>query len=158
MALQSGMVKVKAPFPAVAGFRWSVGELMERFIKALARRKVLGVRCPKCGYAYVPPRNRCGKCHTKITEENLTELSGKGTLLSYTTAHVELDGSGNFKELGESKVIGAIKLEGTDSTIFVPVEEIKPEQLKVDMPVEVVWAEKTEGRLTDIKYFKPVSK
>jgi uncharacterized protein len=158
MTSEIGMAKVKAPIPAVAGFRWSVGEQMERFIKALEQRRILGAKCSKCGYVYVPPRNRCGKCHAKIAEQDLVEMSGKGTLLSYTAAHVELDGSGSFLDLGEPKVIGAIRLEGADSTIFMPVEGIKPEKLKVNMSLEVVWAEKTEGKLTDIRAFKPVSK
>ncbi|MBE0430483.1 MAG: Zn-ribbon domain-containing OB-fold protein [Dehalococcoidia bacterium] len=158
MKPEIGMAKVRAPIPAVAGFRWSVGEQMERFIKALEQRRILGGKCGQCGYVYVPPRDRCGRCHASISEQDLTEIPGKGTLLSYTVAHVELDGSGNFRALDAPKVIGAIKLEGADSTIFMPVEKIEAEQLKVDMPVEVVWAEKTEGRLTDLRAFRPVNR
>lgn len=141
--------------PFSAGFRWSVGFQMERFIKELAKKRILGAKCPNCGYTYVPPRSRCGKCYTTLGEENLTELSGKGDLVSYTVAHVELDGHGNFLDLGEPKVIGAIKLEGADSTIFMPIEEIDPKEVKEGMKVEVVWGEETKGELADMKYFKP---
>ena len=156
MSSPSEIVRTRAPLPVVAGFRWSAGEMMERFIKALAERKILGVRCPQCGYVYVPPRWRCGKCYARLGEENIAELSGKGTLLSYTTAAVEIDGAGNFKELGSPKAFGAIKLEGAGSTIFMPLGEVKPGDLKVGMAVEVVWREETKGELADIKYFKPV--
>jgi len=158
MSSQSEIVLTKAPVPLVFGFQWSVGEMMEKFIKTLADRKILGARCPECGYVYVPPRWRCGKCYAKIKEGNLTELSGKGTLLSYTTAYVELDGAGNFKELSEPKPIGAIKLEGTDSTVFMPLGEVKPVDLKEGMKVEVVWREETKGELADINYFRPVKR
>jgi hypothetical protein len=145
MLSQSEIVLTKVPVPLVAGFQWSVGELMEKFIKTLADKKILGVKCPKCGYVYVPPRWRCGKCYAKLGEENLTELSGKGILLSYATAYVELDGAGSFKDLSGPKTMGAIKLEGVDSTLFMPLGEVKPEELKEGMKVEVVWREETKG-------------
>ena len=142
--------------PFVAGFRWSVGKMMERFIKTFADKKILGSKCPKCGYTYVPPKSRCGKCYTGLEEENLVELSGKGDLIGYTRAYVELDGKGRFLDLSKPKVIGAIKLEGSDSTIFMPVEEIDPKDVKEGMKVEVVWREETKGEIADIKYFRPV--
>jgi hypothetical protein len=157
MSSPGEIVLTRAPLPVVAGFRWSVGEMMERFLKALGERRILGVRCPQCGYVYVPPRWRCGRCHAPLGEENIAELSGKGTLLSYTTASVEIDGAGNFRELSSPKALGAIKLEGAGSTIFMPLGEVKPKDLKVGMAVEVVWREETKGEPADIKYFKPVT-
>jgi len=142
--------------PMVAGFRWSVGKMMERFIKSFADRKILAAKCPKCGYTYVPPRLRCGKCYTKIEEKNLVELSGKGTLIGYTTAYVQLDGRGNFLDLDKPKVIGAIKLEGSDSTIFMPLGEVDPKKVKEGIKVKAVWREETKGEIADIVYFEPV--
>jgi len=155
MFSQSEIVLTRAPVPLVFGFRWSVGRMMEKFIKTLADRKILGAKCPECGYVYVPPRWRCGKCYSRMGEENLIELSAKGTLLSYTTAYVELDAVGNFNDLDKPKVIGAIKLENADSILFMPLGEIKPEDLKEGMKVEVAWRGKTKGELADIKYFVP---
>lgn len=141
--------------PVVAGFRWSVGELMDRFIKELGNRKILGTKCPKCNYTYVPPRLRCGKCSAKMDANNLTELSGKGVLIGYTTAYVELDGKGNFRELEKPKIIGAIKLDGADSTIYMPIVDIDPQKVEAGLKVEVVWREETKGEIADIKGFKP---
>lgn len=140
--------------PIVAGFRWSVGGMMERFIKSFADRKIVAAKCPKCGYTYVPPRSRCGKCFTEIKENNLVELSGKGTLVGYTTAYVQLDGKGNFLDLDEPKVIGAIKLEDSDSTIFMPLGEVGPKDVKEGIIVEAVWRKETRGEISDIMYFK----
>ena len=154
MESKSEIVEVQG-LPFVAGFNWSTGFLMQRFIEELANRKILGVKCPECGYTYIPPRSRCGRCYTKIEEENLITLSGKGTLVGYTTAYVELDGQGNFKDLEEPGIIGAIKLENTDSTIFMPLEGIKPRDVTEGLKVEVQWQEETKGELSDIKCFRP---
>ena len=154
MKSKSEIVEVQ-PLPFIAGFNWSTGFLMQRFIEELANRKILGVKCPECGYTYIPPRSRCGRCYTKIEEENLITLSGKGTLVGYTTAYVELDGQGNFKDLEEPGIIGAIKLENTDSTIFMPLEGIKPRDVTEGLKVEVQWQEETKGELSDIKCFRP---
>jgi len=150
----SEIIKVEG-LPFVACFGWSVGFQMERFIKALAKKKILGAKCPKCGYTYVPPRSRCGKCYAKMGEKDLIDLSGKGSLVGYTVAHVELDGAGNFRDLKKPKLIGAIKLEGADSTIFMPIEEIDPKKVKEGMKVVIQWSKETKGELKDIKCFKP---
>ncbi|MEM2135792.1 MAG: Zn-ribbon domain-containing OB-fold protein [Candidatus Jordarchaeaceae archaeon] len=152
--LKEEVIPVKG-IPVVAGFRWSVGELMDRFIRELGNRKILGAKCSKCNYTYVPPRAWCGKCSAKMDANSLVELSGKGVLVGYTTAYVELDGNGNFRNLEKPKAIGAIKLEGADSTIFMPLIDVEPEKLKAGITVKVVWQEETKGQISDIKGFKP---
>jgi len=154
MKSKSEIVDVQ-PLPFVAGFNWATGFLMQKFIKELANKKILAAKCPGCGYTYVPPRARCGKCHAKIEEKNLINLSGKGKLLSYTTAHVKLDGEGNFQDLEKPVIIGAIKLDNADSTIFMPVEGIKPRDLVEGLKVKVQWQQETKGELSDIRCFKP---
>jgi len=155
MDKNNGVITVQGMPMVPAGFNWSVGFQMERFLKALGRKKFLAAKCPECGYVYAPPRNRCAKCYKKMDEKDLIELSGKGTLLSFTTAYVELDGKGNFIDLKQPKIIGAIKLDGADSTIFMTIEEAKPEDLKIGMKVCIAWNQETQGGWKDIKYFKP---
>jgi len=154
MPKKSEIVEVQA-LPFLANFSWSTGFLMEKFIKELANRKILAAKCPGCGYTYVPPRSRCGKCYAKIEEKNLITLAGKGKLLSYTTAHVQLDGNGNFQDLKKPVIIGAIKLDNADSTIFMPLEGIKPKDVAEGLKVKVQWREETKGELSDIKCFTP---
>ena len=154
MKSKSEIVDVQG-LPFVAGFNWSTGFLMQRFIEELAKRKILGAKCPECGYTYVPPRSRCGKCYAKMGEKDLITLSGKGSLVSYTTASVELDGKGNFKDLEEPVIIGAIRLEGADSTVFLPLEGLEPKDITDGLRVEVQWREETKGELADIKCFRP---
>ncbi len=154
MKSKSGIVDVQ-PVPFFAAFSWSTGFIMEKFIKELANRKILAAKCPGCGYTYVPPRSRCGKCNSKMEEKNLITLSGKGTLVSYTVAHVKLDGNGNFLDLEKPEIIGAIKLDKADSTIFMPVEGIKPKDVAEGLKVKVQWRDETRGELSDLQCFTP---
>jgi hypothetical protein len=140
----------------VAGFRWTAGELMEKFIRELGNKRIFASRCPNCGYTHVPPRIRCVRCYTKMGEDSLVELSGRGKLLSYTAIYFELDGAGNFRDVDEPKLMGAVKLEGADSTIFVPLGEVSFEELKEGMEVEVVWRAETKGEVRDMTYFRPL--
>jgi len=141
--------------PYTAGFKWSVGLPMEKFIKALADKKILASKCPKCGYIYTPPRNRCGKCNAKIEDKDIIKLSGKGSLVRYTAAYVELDGAGNFNDLKKPKLIGAIKLDGADSTIFMPLSGVDPKKLAPGTKVKVQWRKETKGEIADLEGFKP---
>jgi uncharacterized OB-fold protein len=54
-------------------------------------------------------------------------------------------------------IIGAIKLDGADSMIFMPVEGIEPPDLKEGLKVGVSWREETKGEISDIKCFAPVT-
>lgn len=156
MEEKSEIVEVKT-FPFPAGFDWATGLMMQTFIQGLAKRRILGARCPGCGYTYVPPRSRCGKCYAAIDEKNLLDLAEKGILVGYTEGHVKLDGNGNFQDLETPVIIGAIKLQDADSTVFMPIEGIRPLDLKVGLEVEVQWREETKGELSDIKCFAPVT-
>jgi len=141
------------PVPFAATYAWSVGELMEKFIKSLKDKKLIGSKCPGCGYTYAPPRNLCGKCGAKITDKDTVKLSGKAVLQSYTIGRVELDAAGVWKDLKKPAIIGAIKLEGADSTLFAPLE-VAQKDLKPGLALQVVWAEKPKGEIADIKGFK----
>jgi uncharacterized OB-fold protein len=154
MGNDSEIIQVQ-PLPFTANFGWSTGFQMQRFIRELADKRILGAKCPECGYTYVPPRSRCGKCYAVIGEADLIPLSGKGTLISYTAAHVKLDGQGDFQDLEEPELIGAIRLENTDSTVFMPLGGIEAQDTAIGLQVEVQWREETKGELADIVCFRP---
>ena len=138
-----------------AAFNWSVGFQMERFLKALAAKKFLASKCPGCGHVYVAPRNRCAKCDAKMEEKDLVELSGKGLLTGFTVAQVELDGKGNFVDLKKPKILAAIRLDGSNSTVFFPLEEIEPKNLQIGLKVALEWEKEPKVGWKNIKYFKP---
>ncbi len=139
----------------MAGFEWSVGKMMEEFIKTFEDKTILAVECPNCEYVTVPPRLRCPNCNNELEKDDITELPGEGTLVSYTQSNVELDGEGNFVDLEEPEIIGIIKLDEADSQIFMPVGETDIAELDIGQKMEPVWREGTEGQIEDLKYFKP---
>lgn len=153
---KSEIVEVKT-FPFPAGFNWAVGPAMQRFIQALGSKKILGVKCPGCGYTYVPPRSRCGKCYAVLQEKDGVNLAGTGTLVSYTKAHVKMDGNGNIKDLETPMIIGAVKLDGADSLLFFPVEDVKAADLREGLKVKIRWQDETKGQLEDIRCFEPAA-
>jgi uncharacterized OB-fold protein len=105
----------------------------------------------------VPPRARCGRCYAVIEEKNVVDLSGRGTLISHTKAHVMMDGNGNFKDLDKPTTIGAVKLDGADSLLFLPIEGVKAADLKEGLKVKIHWREETKGELADIRGFEPAT-
>jgi len=154
METKAGVLVVNGLPVVQAQFCWSVGNQMQSFLKALAQKKFLASKCPECGYVYAPPRNTCHKCGKKMGEKDLVELSGEGVLLGWTVAHVELDGKGNFVDLKKPKIIGAIRLDGANSTVFMPLEA-EAGELKPGMKMALKWNSETKGGWKDISCFKP---
>lgn len=149
-----GVVNVEGLPIVVANFNWSVGFIMEKFIKSLADKKLLAVKCPVCGYVTIPPRIRCPKCASKIKDENIVQVNGTGAVLSYTAAHVKLDGKGNFVDLKEPVIITAVKLDEADSTLCLPLVDGNAEKLRPGAKVQIVWNDPTKGAISDIKGVK----
>ncbi|WP_202318987.1 Zn-ribbon domain-containing OB-fold protein [Archaeoglobus neptunius] len=141
--------------PFIARFRWYTGKITERFYRNFAEKKILAARCEKCGYTVVPPRAVCPKCSSRLSEEHLVELNGKGVVLSYTVVRKKLDGKGNYVEMEKPVIIAAIKLDGADSQIFSKLGEVWEKDVRIGLEVVPVWAEKREGKPSDLLYFKP---
>jgi len=60
--------------------------------------RLLGTRCRACGEHFFPRRAICAKCLSEDTED--CELSGRGTLYSFTFVHFPLFGSTNMEHFG----------------------------------------------------------
>jgi len=138
-----------------AEYNWSVGACMERFFRELKNRKLTGVQCAACKKVYVPPRMICEYCFAET--KDWVEVGPSGTIRSYTYGNVSVDTDvGGLKNQDEPAIIALIQLDKADSCIVHRIKEIDIADLKVDMRVEVVWADETAGKLADINYFKPV--
>lgn len=139
--------------PFVARFRWNVGKVMEKFYQSFKDRKIVAARCKKCGYVVVPPRVVCPKCSARLGEENLIELDGRGKVESYTAVRFRLDGKGGYIWLDEPQFLAAIRLNGVDSLIFARVDG----EPSIGAEVEPVWAEKCEGKPSDLIGFRVIA-
>jgi len=132
---------------------YTMGIAGERFFNEIKKNgKIMGVKCKKCGLVYVPPRIYCERCFEKL--EQWLDVGRRGTVHTYTIAHIEIDGS----KLKEPTIYAVIKIDGTAGGFIHKIGEVDPEKIKIGMKVEAIFKpkEKREGSITDIRYFKPV--
>lgn len=116
------------------------------FNRFLREEKLMGSRCKKCGTIYAPPRPICIKDFS--TDMEWYPLKGKGKLATFTFIYICPPW---MKAKGFDRncpyVVGVVELEEgvkIDARI-VGIEAVKPETLKVGMPVTVTFLHEGEG-------------
>lgn len=74
-------------------YKWPAGNVGSAFLEALADRRLLGSRCPRCATVYAPPRSICLQCHVAIDE--LSEVGPHGTVVASAAGFglIRLDGA-----------------------------------------------------------------
>jgi hypothetical protein len=134
-------------------YKYSVGSLASKFFIDLRDKKKLGAaKCHKCGFVNMPPRSVCPKCFSKI--EELVDISGAGTLVSFT--RVNYDSA--VQAVKPPYAIGIIKMDGADTSMVHFLGDVDFKSLKAGMKLEPVFNEKRNANILDIKYFKPAGK
>ena len=104
-------------------------------------------RCNQCGKPYFYPRFFCPNCLSKDVEWFKT--SGKGTLHTYMINHRPAPGFGP-----EPYALAVVQLdEGVRMMTNIVGIENTPENLVLDMPLEVVFEEVGPGR--KVPYWRP---
>ena len=132
--------------------QYFAGRVGSKFIIALRdERKILGVKCEKCDKVFVPPREYCEKCLSKL-DENWVELSNEGVITNYTVVNY------NDKHLPRRApyILALIKVDGADTPFPHIVEGIDAEDVKVGMKVKAVFAEETTNTILDLDHFEPL--
>lgn len=125
---------------------WSVGKTLDRFLDGLVEGKIRGLRCPRCKKVYVPPRRLCDHCFQAM--EEWVEVGPEGTVLNYTVAHVDF----RNEPLDEPKVIGLIRLDGSDSALFGEIKGGGGDLL--GRRVRAVFREERKGVIRDISHYQ----
>lgn len=116
------VVRVMPTTEELSGFFWTSGR--DGLLRFLG--------CDACGYLIHPPVEYCPVCQGRATSP--TAVSGRGTLYSFTVNHQPWDG------VGDIYVIGLVELEEqSDVRLLTNVVDIDPADLRVGMPVEVVF-------------------
>jgi uncharacterized OB-fold protein len=137
--------------PAEIKYQFTAGAATSRFLNAIAEKRIVGQRCPKCKKVYVPPR---GACPTDgVPTEGEVELPHVGTVCSFCVVNVQF--YGQVMEL--PYVSALILLDGSDIPIMHLIQEIPAADVHMGMRVEAVWVPDDElaPTLESIKYFKP---
>ena len=131
-------------------YSWWAGDTASRFFTSLRdAKKLLGTRCDQCGKVFVPPRKTCPLCF--VEEVRWVELSGRGTLESYTIARRQLAALKKKAPV----IFGLIHLDGADTAILHQIGKIDPSAVKIGLRVQAHFAAKRSGTIEDINYFKP---
>jgi len=137
--------------PARIEYVYSAGKATTEFLREVAKKRLVGQRCPKCHLVYVPPRGSCPTDGLPLTED--VELRDRGTITSFCVVNAPLMGT-----LMEIPYVSAlILLDGSDIPIMHLIQEVAVEDVHSGMRVEAVWVpdDEIEPSLESIKYFRP---
>jgi len=102
------------------------------FAQHLRNGRLVGSRCTACGATAFPPRADCAACMSP--EFEYAEVSGRGTLHTFTTIVAAPAG---FEQLAPY-VIGVVDLEDGGRALAWIGETVKPEEIAIGMPLQVV--------------------
>jgi len=94
--------------------------------------KLRFLQCPGCAYLIHPPAPICPQCNGRDAAP--VEVSGRGTVHSFTVNHQPWDG------VGDRYVIGLVTIdEQPDVRLTTNIVGIDPDDVRIDMAVEVVF-------------------
>ncbi len=103
------------------------------------RRMVLslyGGRCPQCGTVQFPRHRVCVECgHRDGLEEH--KLARRGTLFTFTNDYLH-------DSPDAPTTHGVVELDG-GGRVYVQLTDVDPEQVEIDMPVELTFRKYHEG-------------
>ncbi|MEW5759338.1 MAG: Zn-ribbon domain-containing OB-fold protein, partial [Candidatus Thermoplasmatota archaeon] len=115
-------------------FLYTAGIGYEKFLKELMNEKIIGGRCKKCNFTYVPARIYCERCFSDL---EMVEVGKKGILYTYTIVDESIDG----KKLEKPIIIGAIKLRGADTLFIHKLYSENEKDIRIGIEVEAEFKE-----------------
>ncbi len=106
------------------------------FWEGVGRRELVFQRCKECGSWCHPPRPMCPKCRS--VEKEWSPSSGKGTVQSWATYR-------DAPHPGFKAPYSVVLVEMEEGVRMVSnLVAIKPEEIRMGMPVEVVFESVTD--------------
>jgi uncharacterized OB-fold protein/putative sterol carrier protein len=128
-------------------YRWTTGPAMGRFLTELRdNKKIVGLRCGRCGRIYVPPPDVCGPCFAPM--DDWVELGPGGLVTSFSRVNYPLP----WRPVGPPYTLALIRLDGADTDLLHLVEA---DEVRVDMRVKPWWNAARTGSVLDIRAFVP---
>jgi uncharacterized protein len=127
-------------------FKYSYGKQSRFFRELRENKRIMGAKCVKCGRVYCPPR---GDCHLCYEPTEWVELTGEGTIVSYTIQYVTT--SAFIRKV--PFICCYVKLDGTDSLLLTNMEMDDVEMCRPGMRVKAKFRSERHGTITDF-YFK----
>ncbi len=105
---------------------------ISQFANHLKDGRIMASRCATCGHTSFPPRADCPKCLGG--EFAFTEVSGEGTLVTYTRIDAAPAG---FEDIAPY-VVGVVDLKETGRLLAWFGDSIPEAEIRIGMPVQVV--------------------
>jgi uncharacterized OB-fold protein len=118
---------------------------IDKYFQFLNQEKLMGSKCTVCGHVDLPARRLCSKC---FKESAWVELSGKGTLETFTSVFV---GAKVMVDKGYDRkkpyVFAIAKMaEGPSvSGQLINVDGLKYNDIKIGLSLKVVFLQSTIG-------------
>lgn len=118
------------------------------FFAGLSKGKLLGSRCTACNYKYATPRSHCMQCGQKT---EWFELPLEGSVHTYTTCYF---GSEAFlKETPFTLIL--VEFSGVDTFLLSRLVGVRPEEVRIGMPVKAHFLRLSKFRATDVYFVLP---
>ncbi|HUT55295.1 MAG TPA: Zn-ribbon domain-containing OB-fold protein [bacterium] len=134
-------------------YKYTAGKTGSLFLTTLRdHKKIMATRCEKCKTVFVPPRSVCDRCYLPV--DKWVEVGPAGTVTSFTVVRYYEP----YLPMKPPFVMAQIKLDGADTSLTHLLSEIKPEDVRIGLRVQPVFAANPQARITDIAYFKPLAK
>lgn len=130
---------------------YSLGKYSRFFIE-LENQRFMATRCADCGKVYAPPRPLCPDC-MKISE--WVELSGEGTLQTFSILHFAPNTNDDVRALETPYVLAYVLLDGA-STLFPHILKTAPDNVKIGMRVKVAYADHPVQHPIHLMAFEPL--
>ncbi len=138
--------------PVHLEYDFTAGFAATRFLRGLAKGKIIGARVGDDGPVYVPPRGADPKLALPTDQE--VEVSDKGTVTTFCIVRIP---SENLS-FNPPYVCVTVLLDGADIGMMHVMQEIDLEDVRMGMRVQAVWADEDEltTSASSIRYFKPI--
>lgn len=108
----------------------------KEYYRGLLQHRLLLNRCRQCGAWHTPPRASCPKCWSWDVVP--TEVSGKGTVYLFSFRN----GVPAYGSTSESEPYPVVNIELPEGVRFTStVIDCPKAELKIGMPVELIWIE-----------------
>jgi len=132
-------------------YKYTLGKYSKFFIE-LHNKRFLATRCDQCEKVYSPPRTFCPECFS-VTD--WMELSGKGTVKTYSILHFSPGTNGDVRSLKTPYILAYVHLDGA-STLFPHLLKADLDAVHIGMQVQVTYTDKSVEHPIHLMYFTPL--
>jgi len=136
-------------------FHYSAGRFLNRFLTEMRdNAKIVGVKCPKCGIVYAPPKEVCDPCYAEMTEP--VEVGPEGTIRNFTILRAAFVDPETGVQRPVPYAFGNVQLDGSGSLIQNYLVADDDSKIKVGTRVVIEFHDERTGNMRDIKCFRVI--